>query len=270
MISYCIVSLRPRYSSLLIADLIRKTTVPFEILLWLNIDDPAYESFLQEHIAQGEPIRIIGKTIENIGMQAYYPLFDQARYELIVQIDDDVIAVSRTIAEQARDIFLRFPRVKQLVADVWQDDYTTGARPPLSIYRLYRQDYGLYEGPIDGWFSIFHRSALPWLPRLPRTAYFPLGGMLKNSLKNRGLLGLLCARFKVFHVIGPQYAAYFGMLEAEIEKYRRLGRTEIVEWYERARNTLPDRDTMTCRVNDILAALEHPIGEPINCNRSSG
>ncbi len=263
MISYCIVSLRPRYCSLLVADLIRKTTVPFEILLWLNINDPAYETFLQEYIAQGAPIRIIGKTPENIGMQAYYSLFDQARYELIVQIDDDVVAVSRNIAEQAREIFHRFPRVKQLVADVWQDDYTTGARPPLSIYRPYQQDYGLYEGPIDGWFSIFHRSVLPWLPASPRTIYFPLGGLLKNRLKNRGYLGLLCTRCKVFHVVGPQYAAYFGMLDAEIEKYRRLGRTEIVEWYEGARNSLPDRDVLSRRVNGILAALEGYSGDSL-------
>ena len=41
-------------------------------------------------------------------MQAYRLLFEQARHELIVQIDDDVVAVSRNIAEQAHDISVTF------------------------------------------------------------------------------------------------------------------------------------------------------------------
>lgn len=254
LISYCIASFRPTYSRLLIEDLIRKTTAPFEILLWLNVDAAEYESFLAEQIELGCPIRIIGKTPENIGMQAYRLLFDEARYELLVQIDDDVIVVSRNIAEQAYEIFRAFPRVKQLVADVWQDEFTTGARPPLSSYRPYNAEYGLYDGPIDGWFSVFHRSVLPLVDR-GGSPYLPLGGLLKNSLRANGSLGLLCTKFKVFHVIGPQYASYFDMLEFEIEKYRRLGRVDVVEWYESAKEKLPSKEELEQRVSGILQAL---------------
>jgi hypothetical protein len=255
MISYCIASYRPAYSKLLIADLIRKTAAPFEILLWLNVDDADYDSFLEEQRDRGFPVRVIGKTPENIGMQAYPRLFEQARHELIAQIDDDVIAVSRNIAEQAHEIFCRFPRVKQLVADVWQDEYTTGARPPMSAYQPYQPAYGLYDGPIDGWFSLFHRSALPLVMLEPGSNYLPLGGLLRNRLKTKGSLGLLCTKFKVFHVIGPQYANYFDMLDFEIEKYRRLGRGDIVDWYETARATLPAKEELEPRVNEILASL---------------
>lgn len=256
MISYCIASYRPAYSTLLIKDLIRKTTAPFEILVWLNTDDAAYERFLEEQRAKGAPLKIVGKTPENIGMQAYTPLFQESQYELITQIDDDVVAVSRNIAEHTSEVFSRFPGVKQLVADVWQDDYTTGARPEMSNYRTYDPEYGLYDGPIDGWFSVFHRSVLPLAQPRRSDIYFPLGGMLKNSLRQTGSLGLLCTRFKVFHVIGPQYASYFGMLDFEIEKYRRLGRTEIVSWYEGARKTLPSQEELSSRVKKILASLE--------------
>ncbi len=255
MISYCIASFRPRYSKLLIKDLIRKTTSPFEILVWLNVDDPGYERFLETEREHGAPLRIIGKTPDNIGMQAYPLLFEQSRYELIVQIDDDVIAVSRNIAEQAHEIFCKFPRVKQLVADVWQDEYTTGARPPMSAYRPYHLERGLYDGPIDGWFSVFHRSVLPLAAAKHCSNYLPLGGMLRNRLKANGCLGLLCTKFKVFHVIGPQYASYFDMLAFEIEKYRRLGRLDIVDWYETARGTIPDREELQQRVDGIFAAL---------------
>jgi hypothetical protein len=256
MISYCIASFRPAYAALLVQDLIRKTTVPFEILVWLNTDDPDYEKFLEEQRANGAPLRIVGKTRENIGMQAYPLLFQESQYELIAQIDDDVVAVSRNIAEHASEVFSTFSSVKQLVADVWQDEYTTGARPAMSSYRPYAAEYGLYDGPIDGWFSVFHRSVLPLAQGRYGDIYFPLGGMLRNRLRETGRLGLLCTKFKVFHVIGPQYVSYFGMLDFEIEKYRRLGRTEIVSWYESARQTLPPQEELSSRVKTILASLD--------------
>lgn len=256
MISYCIASFRPTYSKLLIQDLIRKTTAPFEILVWLNVDDAEYESFLEEQCAAGWPLRIVGKTPQNIGMQAYAKLFPQSQYDLIAQIDDDVVAVSRNIAEQAHEIFCRFPRVKQLVSDVWQDEFTTGARPPLSAYKQFEEEEGLFDGPIDGWFSVFHRSALSLATVTNGAQYFPLGATLRNRLRATGHLSLLCTKFKVFHVIGPQYASYFNMLDFEIEKYRRLGRSEIVSWYESARETLPTKEELEPRVNGIFEALD--------------
>jgi hypothetical protein len=167
-----------------------------------------------------------------------------------------VVAVSRNIAERTSEVFCKFPSVKQLVADVWQDDYTTGARPAMSSYRAYEAEYGLYDGPIDGWFSVFHRSILPLAQARYGDIYFPLGGVLRNRLKKIGMLGLLCTRFKVFHVIGPQYASHFGMLDFEVEKYRKLGRANIVSWYESARATLPPREELSLRVERILAHLE--------------
>src|ERR1051326_3460130 len=88
MISYCIASFRPQYSSLLIQDLLRKTTTPFEILIWLNVDDAEFERFLEAQQSAGAPLRIVGKTTENIGMQAYAQLFQRAHYELIVQSEE--------------------------------------------------------------------------------------------------------------------------------------------------------------------------------------
>ena len=254
MISYCIASYRPTYSTLLVQDLIRKTTAPFEILIWLNTDDEGYEKFLEEQRSNGAPVRIVGKTRENIGMQAYPLLFAESQYDLIAQIDDDVVAVSRNIAEYASEVFLKFPEVKQLVADVWQDDYTTGARPPMSSYREYEHE--LYDGPIDGWFSVFHRSVLPLAQSWYGDIYFPLGALLRNRLRESGRLGLLCTKFKVFHVVGPQYVSHFGMLDFEIEKYRRLGRHDIVSWYESAKDTLPPPVELSSRVKNILANLE--------------
>ncbi len=255
MISYCVAAYRPAYTRLLVEDLARKTTTDWEALVWLNVDDPDCEAWLRDRVRDGWPIRVVGRTPENIGMEAYYALFQAARGELVAQIDDDVVMVSPGIAETARAIFDRFPRVRQLTADVWQDAYTTGARPPMSAYRILDREWGLYDGPIDGWFSVYHRSVLPLLPRPAPARYFPLGGLTQQRLRTAGLRGVLCTRFKVFHVIGPQYAAYFGMLDFEIAKYRRLGRHDIVGWYERERGTLPPREVLDAQVRRIAGAL---------------
>jgi len=45
------------------------------------------------------------------------------------------------------------------------------------------------------------------------------------------------------------------MLDFEIEKYRRLGRMDIEEWYETARSSLPSKEELEPRVSGILAAL---------------
>lgn len=234
MISYCIAVYRPAYARLLITDLVRKTSAPFEILLWINAQDPDLESFIAERTTLGWPIVVVGRTPHNIGMRAYADLFRAARYTLVVQIDDDVLCVSRGIAERAAEVFRKHADVRQIVADVWQDEHTTGARPPLAHYRCVDGDDGLYEGSIDGWFSIYHRSILPIVLSRPLTPYYCLGAAVRSRLARRHQRGVLCTRMKVFHAIGPAYAALFGMLDFEIAKYRRLGRTDIVAWYESA------------------------------------
>jgi len=227
-----------------------------EILVWVNLEDPDFDVFLRDLQAAGHPVRVVGKTPENIGMAAYLHLFRHSQYTLIVQIDDDVAAVSRNIAQRANEIFTKFPKIKQLTADVWQDDYTTGARPPLAGYTVFNREHGLYNGPIDGWFSVYHRSILPLLTRLPRGRYMPLGGMVRQMLRKRKLYGLLCTRMKVFHVIGPAYANYFNMLDFEIRKYRELGREDIVQWYSGEIENLPSRETCSRQVEEIMRHLD--------------
>lgn len=256
MISYCIAVYRPNYARRLVADLIAKTGTPYEILLWLNVADDLLEAELAAHAARGVPLTILGRTPENIGMQAYRDLFAAARHTAVVQIDDDVVRVSRGIAERALALFDRHPSVRQLVADVWQDEWTTGARPPLEHYRVFDRNAGLYSGPIDGWFSVYHRSIVPLLLSLPYSQYMPIGGQVRALLEARGQHGLLDRGMKVFHVIGPQYADAFGMLDFEIAKYRRLGRGDIVAWYEAWRNQ-PRRATPgEERIASIMAAVD--------------
>lgn len=261
MISYCIAVYRPAYARRLLADLVDKTTVTFEILVWLNVADAALDAEIAAAIDRGVPLRVVGRTPENIGMRAYAALFRAARFALITQIDDDVVCISRGIAERAARLFARFPSVQQLVSDVWQDEYTTGARPPLDRYAVFDAHERLYSGPIDGWFAVYRRSILPLLvasiPASPMAArYFPLGAAVHARLLQRGQHGVLDLGMRVFHVIGPAYADAFGMLPFEIAKYRALGRLDIVAWYEGHRGSPSPAGVMAARIEAIRAALD--------------
>jgi hypothetical protein len=258
MISYCIACYRPVYSEQLIRELIRKTSAPYEILLWINVADAEFEQFLADEIVLGAPIRIIGRTRENIGMAAYPRLFSMSRFEMVVQIDDDVVCVSPLIAERARETFDRFSRVGMLTADVWQDDFTNGARPPMQAYREISRDFGLFDGPIDGWFAIYRKDSLLRCRDLNPGRYYCLGCAVKQRLGSFGQSGLLCTRIKVFHVTDPQYASFFGMLEFEIAKYAELGSQALVECYKTqgVPSGVPSREELAQRVDRIRTSFE--------------
>jgi len=256
VISYCIAVYRPTYARLLLADLVEKTSAPFEILVWLNVADPTLDREIDRAIAAGVPLRVIGRTPANIGMLAYRKLFREARFPLITQIDDDIVCISRCIAQRADRLFRQFPTVRQLVADVWQDEHTTGARPPLEQYSVFAAAEGLYLGPIDGWFAVYHRSILPVLLGVPVMRYFSLGSSIARQLARCGQHALLDRGMKVFHVIGPAYAAAFGMLSFEIEKYRELNRPDIEAWYRTySADNLPTQ-TLARRIAAIRASLD--------------
>ncbi|HEX3436592.1 MAG TPA: glycosyltransferase [Pseudacidobacterium sp.] len=254
-ISYCVACYRPVYARQLIVDLIRKTTLPYEILLWLNLADEDFEKFVAEQAEAGAPIRVIGKSPENIGMAAYPRLLSASRSGMVAQIDDDVVCVSPKIGETAREIFDRFPQVGMLTADVWQDEYTTGARPPLKNYQVFDRDLGLYDGPIDGWFAVYRKSSLGVCEQMRPGRYSYIGCEIKNRLKVLGQEGLLCTRMKVFHVTDPAYVSYFGMLDEEIAKYRLIGREDQVNVYTAAKAKLPPFAELAERVQCIVGSF---------------
>ena len=252
-ISYCIACFRPVYAHHLIDELIQKTTVPAEILLWMNVADMSFEQFVADRTASGANIRVLGRTPMNIGIAAYRELFDASSSDMVAQVDDDVVCISPRIAETARTIFDRFPSVGMLTADVWQDEFTTGARPPMEQYREYSREFGLHDGPIDGWFAVYRRSSLALCSRIQPARYSYLGCAIKAHLKSHGQDALLCTGMRVFHVTGPAYASHFGMLESEIAKYRMLGRRDMVAFYSQCK--LPAPLVLSAKVEQIKKGL---------------
>jgi len=256
MISYCICVYRPRLFYILLEDLIRKTSVPYEILVWLNTQAPELEGYIARMAQRGIPIKVVGISPENVGMVGYKMLFKNAKYKMVVQVHDDVVSISRGIAEKAAEIFKRHIKVKQIVSDVVQDAFTTGGRPGLAAYTVVDEADGLLAGPVDGWFSIYHQSILPLLLEAPYEPYFYLGSHIQMKLRSREQDGVLCQKMKVFHIAGPAYARLFETVESEIRKYSYLGNKQMSEVYAAI---APDRvvlDQMTQEYKRGVEAIE--------------
>lgn len=254
MISYCICCYRAPYDKMLIQELIDKTTAPYEILVWINTPDASVAEFVQQKVAEGKPVKIVGCTPENIGMRAFKQLFRAAKYEMIAQVDDDVLRISPGIAEMAKDIFARHRPVKYLVADVWQGKWTNGGRPGMDQYALYNGGDLLYDGPIDSWFGIYHRDIFPLMMNAPYDQYFYLGSHIRGMLPRTHQLGLLCLKFKVLHACGPFYHYAHDMLDHEINKFRLVKMDGMAESFERAKAGMPPKEKI---MEEIAAAKKH-------------
>jgi hypothetical protein len=237
---------------LLIGELIDKTTVKYEILCWINTPDDALVKFIEDKRNRGVDIKIVGSS-NNIGMVAFIHLFKVASYDMIVQLDDDVTVITPKAAEICAEIFARYPKVGQIVSDVWQDEYTSGAHPGMNSYTPYAIEDGLYDGPIDGGFSVYHRSIMPLIMRAPYQRYFYLGAWIRGALPSINRIGVLCKKIKIFHVYGAPYASAYNLFNFEKEKFKSVGLDGIARGF--IEEKLPPREKILANIEKIKVAL---------------
>ncbi|MGU3294728.1 glycosyltransferase [Williamsia sp. M5A3_1d] len=207
-----------------------------EILVLDNGSDDATKAVLARYAGQ-QNLRII-TLAENEGLQAYHRLFTAASGKYIVVVDDDVLDFPRHLDV----IFDRYMSVFDdygfLCLNVVQNEYTNGAKPPADAYSPdVRGDLTVERGPAGGWCACFRRRHYTLLAPLIRRRRLSMAsgedGMLSNMFarylrKKHGVIrDHVC-----LHAAGPYYAAQYGHLDREIEKYEAVGLSELVTAYE--------------------------------------
>lgn len=256
MISYCLCLSRFAQGSMALRELIEKTKVPYEILVWMNTSDHRLIDTIQTLQAELAPIRVVGSTPNDIGMQGYRILFEQAKYDMIAQVDEHVILLQKGIAEKAAAIFKKYKDVKMVVADVIQDKYTDGGRPPMDQYKVFDEANGLYDGPVDGWFAIYDKALFPALYDVNYDRSFFLGSWARGKAISMKYRGLLCNQMKVFHAYGPAYAELFGTRAEEATRIRYFGNHPLADLYMSAVLTPENIREMRLRVDQIRQQME--------------
>lgn len=256
MISYCVCLSRPSQGSMLLRELVEKTKVPYEILVWMNTADQRLVDTIQTLQAELVPIKVVGSTPHDMGMQGFRVLFEHARYDMIAQVDEHIILMSQGIAEKAAAIFKKYKDVKMLVPDVIQDVYTDGARPPMDQYKPFDENNGLYDGPVDGWFAIYDRALFPALYDVTYERNFFLGSWARGKAISMKFRGLLCTQMKVFHAYGPAYAETFGSRLEEAERIRYFGNHPLADLYQSCGVTPENVREMRLRIDQVRRQLQ--------------
>lgn len=251
-LSYILPCSRAYYASRLLSEITKKTSLPYELFIWMNVSDDKLEKHVQSLISAGYPIRIVGKTPENIGLESLRLMIEEASGNLLIQLEDNVLFVSRKAGEVARGIFGRRKDIGMLSAEVWQDEFSSGGHPRPACYTCADTADQLYEGHIDGGFNIYPRSSVPLLLQSNFKIHFGIGSKMKARLNASKIQAYKCRRMRIFQVVSARYHSIFqGALELEMAKCKREGRDNMISAYEKEMADLPERAILKRRLMAI-------------------
>jgi glycosyltransferase involved in cell wall biosynthesis len=179
---------------------------------------------------------------KNYGLDSYKKLFNYAKGDQIVIVDDDVLAFPNELDNIFTDYMQTFPHYGFIALNVIQNEFTNGAKPGPEHYTEETVNGKTIEfGPTGGWCACFRKSDYKkiWL----KVAFANLNmknsedGFLARSLhKKLGLKSGIIKNQVCFHATGPYYAKQYGHLDREIEKYKQSGLQELVDSYEKYNN----------------------------------
>ena len=212
----------------------------YEFLIW---DNGSTDQTGEVLAAFGKrPGARIFRSRRNLSINAYKPLFNRAKGDIIIEIDDDILHLPLGFDKAMVDYLNAYPDYGYLSLNVVQNEQTEGAKPAASCYTLdTRGPKTVEEGPAGGWCVGFRRKDYRKV-----LVFFNL---IPLSMK-RGEDGILPYLFKVFlgrrrgiiqevvclHATGPYFAKLYGQLDREIEKYRIAGLEGHVRLFEAAAN----------------------------------
>jgi glycosyltransferase involved in cell wall biosynthesis len=200
--------------------------MPFELIIMDNASTDGTSEMCQdlerEHPGVVRHVRIK----RNYGTNAYALGFLQAKYKYLVDMDDDVLALSKGWDRATIDAFRRFPRLGFLTMNVVQDKYTNGGKPDISTYSESTvSDSTLEIGPAGGgWFAVTTRPIYNEVGGFVFQPYKPYpaeDGKYSSKLLKKDYFGAILKKIFVYHACGPYWNGAYGYHKIWNEKYRR-------------------------------------------------
>lgn len=216
---------RREFLSCAVDALLSNTHVPFELIIMDNASDDRSSDLCRYLEATNPGVVRHVRLRRNIGTNAYALGFLEAQYQYLVDMDDDILAVSKGWDRATIDAFDAFPRLGFLAMNVVQDRYTDGAKRGRSEYaEVMKAQTTLEIGPTGGWFSVTTRAiynevgGFVFRPHKP----FPAeDGRYVRELSKRGYFAGILKNKYVYHASGPYWNCAYGYREIWDEKYGR-------------------------------------------------
>ena len=216
---------RKEFLSCAVAAVIGNTQVPFELIIMDNASDDGTCELCRTLEAEYPGVVRHVRLERNLGTNAYALGFLKAKYKYLVDMDDDILALSKGWDQATIEAFRRFPRLGFLAMNVVQDKYTNGAKKNISEYsEVTLSGTSLEIGPTGGWFAVTTRAIYNEVGGFVFRPYKPFppedGKFIRELSKKDHFAGILKNKF-VYHASGPYWNGAYGYNKIWDEKYRR-------------------------------------------------
>jgi glycosyltransferase involved in cell wall biosynthesis len=216
---------RKEFLACAVDAVLANTSCPFELFIMDNASEDGTDELCQA-LHRRHPTQVRHFRMDrNFGTNAYALGFLEARFKYLVDMDDDVLALSKGWDHAAIKAFERFPRLGFLAMNVVQDEYTTGAKKDPSAYvEQSSGDTTLQVGPTGGWFSVTTRAHYNDVGGFIFKPYKPFppedGKYIRKLAKHDYFAAILKQKF-VYHASGAYWNSAYGYTKIWDEKYRR-------------------------------------------------
>jgi glycosyltransferase involved in cell wall biosynthesis len=216
---------RKEFLSCAVSAVLTNTQLPFELIIMDNASNDGTAQMCQVLEKKHPGVVRHVRLKRNFGTNAYALGFLQAKYKYLVDMDDDVLALSKGWDQSTIDAFRRFPRLGFLAMNVVQDKYTNGGKHDISKYTESSvSDTTLQIGPTGGWFAVTTRQIYNHVGGFVFRPYKPFpaeDGKYIRKLSKRDYFAAILKKAFVYHACGPYWNGAYGYGQIWEEKYRR-------------------------------------------------
>ena len=216
---------RKEFLSCAVAAVVANTQEPFELIIMDNASDDGTAELCRTLEGKYSGVVRYVRLWRNYGTNAYALGFLRARYKYLVDMDDDILALSKDWDKATVKAFNAIPRLGFLAMNVVQDKYTTGAKPHISNYsESIFSGTAIEIGPTGGWFTVTKRDIYNEVGGFvfnPYKPFQPEDGMYFGEMAKRGYMSGILKRKFAYHASGPYWNSAYGYNKIWREKYRR-------------------------------------------------
>jgi len=216
----------------------------YEVIVWNNGSDDGTKEYLDEIAAKHPRVRPIHSP-ENVGLNAVALSVARARGYYIVELDDDVVRFPDDWLGKMLCAFKKVPKIGYVVANVVQDEFTTGEKDVPEAYQIVDYDGTIMEhGPAWGWCSMTSLEVLSNIGNFPRRRgrlNFTEDEDYVRRCIQAGYTPAILQEVVVFHASGAAMNDKYGYLESCLKKYEET--SEITKKLQVAREYVQMRNT---------------------------
>jgi GT2 family glycosyltransferase len=216
----------------------------YEVIVWNNGSDDGTKEYL-DGIAEAHPqVRVINHP-ENVGLNAVALAVARARGYYIVELDDDVVRFPDDWLSKMLGAFKKVPQIGYLVANVVQNESTTGEKDIPDAYQVVDYDGVVMEhGPAWGWCSMTSLEVLKRIGNFPRRRgrlnFTEDEDYVRRCLR-AGYTPAILQEVVVFHASGAAMNDQYGYLESCLKKYEET--SEVTRKLQVAREYVAQKRT---------------------------